>query len=587
MNWEQLKTIVWLRWRLSRHQWARHGGLGGVIAVFVGIGAGGLAGLAFIAALLGAIAFSTRAPSVMIWAVWLGLTLAFLFSWIIGLLTELGRSDTIDLQRLMHLPVALGQAFVINYLASHLSLSIVFFVPAMLGLAVGLALARGAAMLLLVPLVIAMVGMVTAWTYHLRGWLAAMMVNPRRRRSVIALITLALVLIAQGPNLYFNVVRPDDRYQAFRAQKAEDRQRGRTARDPGRDLEKFHDKFLLAQAVIPPLWLPAAAEALAEGRTGLAVVGALGCLGVGALGLQRAYRTTVRAYRSDGTVRVPTRKQPAPQSVSAQPSSPRTQFLELRVPAVSEHAGAIFLASFRSMVRSPEVKMLWGSSFLAPILVSAFLLRAHDKLPAGIKPFVAIGLLVFAMLTLVQFLGNQFGLDRDGFRALVLFPVDRRDIVLGKNLSCLPVVAGTNLFLLLLVCAYMRLPVVVAIAAVLQLATMVLLALIVGTLLSILLPYRTSIGSLKPTKVPGPTMFVLVICQLFFPSVMAPVFAAPLAELIWRDAGLPSTVPVNLLISAALAGCTALLYWKLLGPLGRLLQRRETKILSAITSEQE
>ena len=588
MNWEQLKTIVWLRWRLSRHQWARHGGLGGVIAVFVGVGAVGLAGLAFVSALLGAIAFSGRAPPMVIWAVWLGLTVAFLFTWIIGLLTELGRSETIDLQRLMHLPVALGQIFVINYFASHLSLSIVFFVPAMLGLAMGLAVARGPAMLLLVPLAIAMVGMVTAWTYHLKGWLAAMMVNPRRRRTVIAVITLALVLVAQGPNLYFNVVRPDERYQAFRSHKTEDRQRGPAAPDRGRDFEKFHDKFLLAQAVIPPLWLPAAAEALAEGRIGPALLCALGCLGIGMLGLQRAYWTTVRAYRNDGTARAPIRQQAAPQSVSAQPSSARTHFLELRVPVVSEHAGAIFLASFRSMLRSPEVKVVWGSSLLAPILLSAVVLvRFHDRLPAEVKPFVALGLLAFTTLTLVQFLGNQFGLDRDGFRALILFPVDRRDIVLGKNLSCLPALAGTNLLLLVLVSAYLRLSVLSAFAAVLQLETLTLLALIVGTLLSTLLPYRTSVGSLKPTKVPGPTMFVLVICQLFFPSAIAPVFAAPLAELVWREAGLPSAVPVNLLVSAALAAGTALLYWKLLAPLGRLLQRRETKILSAITTEQE
>ena len=36
---------------------------------------------------------------------------------------------------------------------------------------------------------------------------------------------------------------------------------------------------------------------------------------------------------------------------------------------------------------------------------------------------------------LVQFLANQFGFDRDGFRALILSPADRRLILLGKNLA--------------------------------------------------------------------------------------------------------------------------------------------------------
>lgn len=39
LNREQLKTILWLRWRLTRNQWQRTGGLGAVLAVFIGVGA--------------------------------------------------------------------------------------------------------------------------------------------------------------------------------------------------------------------------------------------------------------------------------------------------------------------------------------------------------------------------------------------------------------------------------------------------------------------------------------------------------------------------------------------------------------------
>ena len=130
----------------------------------------------------------------------------FLFFWMIGLLAELQRSETIDLQRLMHLPVALGQMFVINYLVSHFTLSIILAVPVMLGLGIGLVVARGPEMLLLIPLALSMVFMITAWTYCLRGWLAAMMSNPRRRRTIIMGITMVFILLSQGPNLYFNVL---------------------------------------------------------------------------------------------------------------------------------------------------------------------------------------------------------------------------------------------------------------------------------------------------------------------------------------------------------------------------------------------
>ena len=49
-------------------------------------------------------------------------------------------------------------------------------------------------MVLLVPLALGIVFMITAWTYCLRGWLAALMVNKRRRRTVIVWVTIVFVL---------------------------------------------------------------------------------------------------------------------------------------------------------------------------------------------------------------------------------------------------------------------------------------------------------------------------------------------------------------------------------------------------------
>src|SRR5438128_2177199 len=130
MNWPQLRTIAWLRWRLTRNQWAKSGGLGAIIAAIVAI-AGIVLSLVGLAAsfAIGAYVLGHKDPLVVM-AVWLGLTVFFLFIWLIGLLNELQRSETIDLQRLMHLPVALGQIFLVNYVASHLALSIVLIVPA-------------------------------------------------------------------------------------------------------------------------------------------------------------------------------------------------------------------------------------------------------------------------------------------------------------------------------------------------------------------------------------------------------------------------------------------------------------------------
>ena len=56
MNWEQLKTILWLRWRLTRNQWQRAGGFGAVLAVIIAVGAVVLGGATFVGGLLGATA---------------------------------------------------------------------------------------------------------------------------------------------------------------------------------------------------------------------------------------------------------------------------------------------------------------------------------------------------------------------------------------------------------------------------------------------------------------------------------------------------------------------------------------------------
>jgi hypothetical protein len=585
VNWSQLKTILWLRWRLTRNQWTRSQGLAAVLAAIIAAGALVLGGACLVGGLLAGIFGLAQAKPVAVWGVWLGVTLAFLLFWLIGLLQELQRSESIDLQRLMHLPVGLGQMFVINYLASHLAFSILVAVPAMMGLACGLAISRGPAMLLLAPLALGMVSMITAWTYCLRGWLAGLMSNPRRRRSVIMGIVLVFILLGQVPNLYFNVFRPPSppatAATSNPAQPRRDTPRpsGQAKLDQLRSLQKF----------VPPLWLPLGAQGLAEGHALPALLGALGCFAIGALGLRRAYRGTLRLYRGEsggGT------KAPAPSAPSTTPApallKARTQFLELRLPGVPEQAAALALSTFRSWLRAPEVKLAWVASIFVPLIVGgSILFRANLKLPEATKPFFATGAVVFSVFMLVQFYANQFGFDRDGFRALILSPADRRHILLGKNLACLPVGGGFGLLLLLLVSLRLHLSPLVFAAALFQLAAVLLLAGLGGNLLSILVPYRIQQGTMKPTKMPGLAMLVMMLCHMLFPLAIVPVFVPPLVGLLWQAAGWSNAVPVNLILSVSLAALAALAYWQALGSLGRLLQRRETRILAVVTVEVE
>ena len=137
-----------------------------------------------------------------LWDVLIG---AFLLFWLIGVLSEIQRSEAIDIGKILHMPVSLKGIFLVNYAASHLTLSIIVFVPWMVGLTAGFIWSRGWMMALMLPLVLGFLFSVTAWTYWLRGWLVALLVrNPRRYRAIVAGITMVFMLLSQLPNLLTN-----------------------------------------------------------------------------------------------------------------------------------------------------------------------------------------------------------------------------------------------------------------------------------------------------------------------------------------------------------------------------------------------
>ncbi len=438
MFWKHFKAVAWLRWRLSVNQWKRGGSLNAVLGVILLVMFLGAAACSFFVSLLvGILLFPKTTPEQLL-LIWDGIVLVFLFLWIMGLFTELQRSEALSLEKLLHLPVSLTGTFLLNYFSSWLSLSLILFLPATAGLCLALAIIKGLRMLILFPLLISFVVMVTAITHQFRGWLQMLMLNKRRRRAIVAFVTVAFILLVQLPNLANIAVQRSRKssgpseYQLAVDQLQHDMSQGkienseyqqrkeelkreeadRKVREKNRIYRRVVSRASLVNVVLPIGWLPYGAQAAASGRLLPGVLGMLGATLIGGLSLWRSYRTSVRLYtggfQAGGNKRA---RQP-------QPTVSTDNFLEKKFTRLPEQVTAVMLGGIRSLLRAPEGKML----LLGPILLLGFFgvmifWRRDRQVPELARPFLGIGAISLTMMSFMQVLCNTFGFDRAGFRA--------------------------------------------------------------------------------------------------------------------------------------------------------------------------
>jgi ABC-2 type transport system permease protein len=582
MDWSQLRTILWLRWRLTRNQWSRGGTVNAVLSIIVMFflfllgAAGGIAGIIFGAFVL------DNAKGITLLGVWDVIIFLFLLFWLIGLVSEIQRSETIDIGKLLHLPVLLKDVFFINYIASNATLSIIIFAPLMLGLCIGLALGYSWMMIVMLPLVIGFIFMISSWTYCLRGWLVTLMKNQRRRRTVIAVVTFCFLVITQLPNLIGNFYGHRERHRpGTDVSSQSQKQTGEVPpRISGRTIPP---SLLFAHKIVPFLWVGNGAKSLTDNSPWAAVLGTAGTFGLGWLGIRRAYRTTIRFYQgaaAGSKIKKKTRKE---KTVTFTKNS-----LAESLPFVSDEASALAMAFFQNLKRAPEIKMMLATNLFMMLFFSMMMFFQHPgSIGSNFKPFITVGVIMFSFFGLVQLMFNQFGYDRSGFRLLVLSPVSRKYILQGKNLAFSPVAMCIGGFLLLIVKLLLRIPFFTFLASIFQLITAYLLLSIVGNLISIINPYRIAPGSMKPTKMSTLNVILLVLSNLLFSIAIIPIVIPPAAELLLTKViSMPAGL-FNLCLSAILLPVTVFFYKRSLTHLGNLLQKREKKILEIVTREIE
>ena len=176
--------------------------------------------------------------------------------------------------------------------------------------------------------------MVTALTYQFQGWLASLMSNPRRRRTVIVATTAVFVLIVQLPNLLNVYSCPREHKQRaarsasiggrswrswiahFKSQEIDATEydasgagslaeaRSLPTQQADREtVEHWEQTARLVNLVLPVGWLPLGVMSAAEGRVMPSILGLLGMTLIGTASLWRAYRTTIGLYQGQSTNR--------------------------------------------------------------------------------------------------------------------------------------------------------------------------------------------------------------------------------------------------------------------------------------------
>lgn len=611
MNWRHMQAFVWLRWRLMANQWRRAGTVNAILMMIIAWFAVASVIPVFVGCFFAGVYLIPKAEPVHLLLAWDGLVLAFLLFWSVGVITDLQRNDPLSLSKFLHLPVSVNGAFLINYLSSMFRLSLLIFGPLMLAFALALVVVQGVAQLAVLPLLAAFLLMVTALTYQFQGWLASLMSNPRRRRTVIVMTTMTFVLIFQLPNL-MNLYAPwggkqiqrssslsselaqlknaldseEIDFEEYQARQAEffEKHKAESQRED-REIWAFVQKSgRIANMVLPVGWLPLGIMSAAEGRALPTILGLAGMTLIGTASLWRAYRTTLALYQGQGTSaagRAPTLRETAVRN----DGSGRGTWLEANLPGLSEPVSVIALGGFRSLLRSPEAKMCLLTPLIMSIVFGSLLMRTRDAIPEPARPLLAFGGMMFVLFGLLQIMGNQFGVDRDGFRVFVLSSASRRDILLGKNIAHAPVALVLSILMVAILQILCPMRIDHALALVPQFLSMYLPFCILANLYSIYAPVYMAVGSLKPASPKMSTVLLqLALFLVLFPLGQGLTLLPLGAEAALNALGWARGWPVCLLLSLVESVAIVLLYFASLEWLGRQLQSREQRILETVTN---
>ncbi len=501
----------------------------------------------------------------------------YLFMVLAGFLSELQVSEVIDFKKMLYLPVSLKMVFLMNVAVSLITPSTFFFLMSSLGAVFGLSLGIGFRLLPGAILIAAFLWMIGAWMYFMKSWLSALLENKRRRRTVAAIAGLLVILLCQMPNLLCNVLPFMGRHHAARTEQ--------TSKSRAFPYCVPSDKTLMRlNSAVPFGWLPLGICSLTSRNYGTASCALLGMGMLGLLGFSLGYKTTLRSYRGVSAVR----KNEIPASPTEKNGYSNIPLTFRQIPWLKDDTSAVATVSFLTLLRHPNLRVQMAATFLIMVFASVPFLRSYgmgaaspesqfvqyiSALAAVALPFMGASILFY----------NAFGVDLAGFKAYVLSPVDRSKILLGKNISAIPLVGTLSMLFLLVPAFVLHIGAIPLLMALLALSQIFLVVAMIGNITSIILPYAMPYEVVKGRKAISNRQFLSGMAVLATTgTVLLPIAVCHFSPLILSMTLSPSAGFAGAILSAALTAILLAAYRFSLAPSGKLLQKNEMEIVKKL-----
>ncbi len=546
MNWRQLLALIKVRFQLTKNQVGKGGRFNALLYSIVCFVAMGLSMVAFFVAAWGGYFLFGRIRDPGIFFVWNLVTVSVAAVAFFDFIGTIQKNDVIEIERLLHLPTRFGGAFVINFLSSMVNFQTMVLFPAIMGLAVAMPLAKGWSCAVAVPLAAAFILMIFSATYWARAWLMARAQNQRVRGWLAIALPFAMIAVFMLVAEYADFVSPYS---------------------------------FLGKSPVGPISL-GIESAMTDGSLVNAALGTCSMLAVAAGALVFSWRSSLKKLTGESSAATANTK-----SAKSEDWINMRQFTQL--PLMSPYASAVANCTIKSLLRAPEVLAALLPVAAALFLGAPYLLGWEGyEVSELVRESIPMMSIFLTLIGFPAFLFSTFSYDRDGFRAYVLSPAPRKEILHGHNVGIGILTFACGAATLGLVQCFFPCGPGWFLGHLIQILSSYLLLALLGNLISVFLPIGFKRGSMTPVNVK-----ILPMVAIYVGVLIGPALAMTPTSICWSLAKLLYFSSISfpsgwayLLLSLVQLGIVLPVYKLCQAPLGNSLWDQETEIVQVVAN---